>query len=249
MTTSELLQSGDIISRNFEAASGGLKEIAKLVCPLVADRSEAEAVCRIIKQARDVLAITMGHIDSAMTNIDGALIMFYRCLSNDATQWHMLPTRLAAFRDHSRHAKGLWPQHRLYLNQELLSSLSGQFYSLDSVLPHAALWIARLTRSEQFFPRLQAWGQLPNLIADICAALDPIPHLLDKVATYSADMGDRLQLLASSPTGLRDAKMALPALFQLSASWGSQFNRLHTQFYILKKFEPSRHIPPSLRRT
>ena len=99
MTSSELLQCGDIISRNLKASVATLQQLSELVCRVLTDRSEADVVFPLFQRAGECLAITVDHIDSAMQNIDDALIMFYRCLNNDGGQWHKLPMHVELPKD------------------------------------------------------------------------------------------------------------------------------------------------------
>lgn len=239
MSTAKFLQCGYAISHNLEAVVSALDELVRLVCTVVVDDSEADVILPVIRKARDNLALIVRHIDTAIANIERALVMVYRCTHNHG-QWHMLPVHLKEFQKHSRRAHELWPHSREYLNDEILPELSGHFFS-RSILAQAALWITQLTGSTHLFPRLQAWGQFPSFIGDICAAMDPIPDMLDKVETYAVDLGERLQSVASQSLHFRDedTKRMEPVLTQMSDSWGRYFDLSHRKAYALEQLDRS----------
>lgn len=248
VTTAEILQCGHIISHNLKALEIGLEQTVELICGVVRDILEANTICPILQNAIQILAKTIKHADAFISTIDEALLMFYRCINNQG-HWHKLPAHLRELQEHNRCFHELWPQSRESLTREILPALSGHFYSSQSIFPAAALWLARITRSEQFFPRLQAWGQLPRYISGLCAALDPLPPLLDTVETYTTDLAQHLQIILSNSPHLCDAesRKIKAELKQVCDSWASYFrtSRLHVGH--IEKLDPSRYLPFSLR--
>lgn len=248
VTTDELLRCGHIISHNLKALEMGLLQMMELSCGVVRDKVEGGIICGILRNASKILAITIKHASGVISSISEVLSTLSRCINN-VGHWHELPVHLREIQDHNRRFHELWPQTRDFLVQELLPALSEQLYSSQrGVLPGAALWVARLTRSEQFVPRLQVWGQLPDCVAGICAAIDPIPVLLDKVETYTVDLGKRLQVVLSNSSNIDDAQILKlkPALRQLSSTWEEYrwISRCHVD--VIEDFDPSIYVPPSI---
>lgn len=243
VSTAKFLQCGQIISQNLAAVSNGLDELVRLVSMVMTHRSEANIIIPILNNARDTLAAIMSHVDLAIWDIQEALVMVSRCTRNEGV-WHALPTHLEGFQNHSRRVHELWPHTRDFLVEDLLPALCGQFFSFQSIFPHAALWVAQVTRSAHFFPRLQAWGQFPIIITDICAALDPVPSMLDDVETYAVDMGERLQLVVSKSSYFRDeeTKKLRPIMSHLYLSWASYFKVSRRKTHHVQHLKPSEYL-------
>lgn len=246
--TAELLQCGGIISNNVETVANGLDHLMDLVCGSVSDDSEADIICPVLLNARNKLIMTIGHADAAACSIDQALIVFCHCV-RDNEGWSQLSAHLKDFMEHSRQFRDLWRQNRNFLNQEFLPSLSGLLYSPQNKLPQTGLWLAQLTRSEHIFPRLQAWGQLPNIVDDICAALDPVSGQLDKVESYVKAVSERLQIIVSTSSCVRNeqVKSILPGLYVTQLAWHSRWSRTRVFLAQIRRTEPSRHLPIDLR--
>lgn len=221
--------------------------MVELICGVVRDTLEAGIVCPILKNVIEILAKTTKHAAAAIKTVDMALMLFYRCIKNRG-HWNKLPAYLSDLQEHNRRLHELWPQNRNFLNREVLPALSGHFYSTQSNLPFAALWVAKLTRSEQFSPRLQAWGQLPDCIAGICATLDPLPPLVDKVETYIVELGERVQVLLASSPRLRDAetKKIEPALDYVCDIWAEFFRTSNMDLACIEALDPFARLPVSL---